>query len=132
MDRRTRIWQSSRHIRWPEWDSENELFEADLDRLAPYVERVLERMPIWRDAGIKRIVCGAIPHTPDANPLLGPAAGLKNFWQCCGASIGIASGAGCGKYLAQGCRSETEHSKCTRLCVCRSAACRVATRQAIR
>ena len=31
-----------------------------------------------------------------------------------------------------GCRSETEHSKCTRLCVCRSAACRVATRQAIR
>ena len=86
---------------WPEWDAENELFEADLDRLAPYVERVLERMPIWRDAGIKRIVCGAIPHTPDANPLLGPAAGLKNFWQCCGASIGIASGAGCGKYLAQ-------------------------------
>ena len=86
---------------WPDWDAENELFEANLDRLAPYVERALERMPIWRDAGIKRIVCGAIPHTPDANPLLGPAAGLRNFWQCCGASIGIASGAGCGKYLAQ-------------------------------
>ena len=86
---------------WPEWDSENELFEANLDRLGPYVERVLERMPIWREAGIRRIVCGAIPHTPDANPLLGPAAGLRNFWQCCGASIGIAAGAGCGKYLAQ-------------------------------
>ena len=86
---------------WPEWDSENELFEANLDRLAPYVERALERIPMWRDAGIKRIVCGAIPHTPDANPLLGPAAGLRNFWQCCGASIGIASGAGRGKYLAQ-------------------------------
>ena len=25
----------------------------------------------------------------------------RNFWQCCGASIGIAAGAGCGKYLAQ-------------------------------
>ena len=86
---------------WPEWDAENELFEANLDRLGPYVERVLERMPIWREAGIRRIVCGAIPHTPDANPLLGPAAGLRNFWQCCGASIGIAAGAGCGKYLAQ-------------------------------
>ena len=91
----------SRRGGWPEWDSENELFEGNLDRLAPYVERVLERMPIWRDAGIKRIVCGAIPHTPDSNPLLGPAPGLRNFWQCCGASIGIASGAGCGKYLAQ-------------------------------
>ena len=86
---------------WPEWDSENELFAGDLDRLAPYVERVLERMPIWQNAGIKRIECGAIPHTPDNNPLLGPAAGLSNFWQCCGSAIGIAQGAGCGKYLAQ-------------------------------
>ena len=86
---------------WPAWASENELFEADFDRLAPYIERVMERMPSWADAGIKRVVCGAIPHTPDANPLLGPAVGLKNFWQCNGASIGIAAGAGCGKYLGQ-------------------------------
>ncbi len=86
---------------WPEWESENELFSGDLDRLAPYVERVMERMPIWAESGIKRIVCGAIPHTPDNNPLLGPAAGLANFWQCNGSAIGIAQGAGCGKYLAQ-------------------------------
>ena len=86
---------------WPEWESESELFSGDLDRIGPYVERVLERMPIWAEAGIKRIVCGAIPHTPDNNPLLGPAGGLRNYWQCCGAAIGIAQGAGCGKYLAQ-------------------------------
>ena len=86
---------------WPEWDSESELFEPDMDRILPYVEKVLERMPIWADAGIRRVVNGAIPHTPDANPLLGPAMGLKNFWHCCGSSIGIAQGAGCGKYLAQ-------------------------------
>ena len=56
----------------------------------------------WAKSGIKRVVCGAIPHTPDSNPfLLGPAAGLRNFWHCNGASIGIAAGAGCGKYLAQ-------------------------------
>ncbi len=86
---------------WPEWNSENELFEGDFDRLGPYIERVMERMPIWAQAGIKRVVCGAISHTPDGNPLCGPAAGLHNFWHCNGASIGIASGAGCGKYLAQ-------------------------------
>lgn len=85
----------------PEWSSDSELFDADLDRISPYVEKVLERMPIWQNAGIKRIVNGAIPHTPDANPLLGPAMGVKNFWQCCGSAIGIAQGAGCGKYLAQ-------------------------------
>jgi dimethylglycine dehydrogenase len=86
---------------WPEWDSENELFEGDMGRIFPYVERVLERMPIWADAGIKRVVCGAISHTPDNNPLIGPAAGLKNFWHAAGAAIGVAQGAGCGKYLAQ-------------------------------
>ncbi len=86
---------------WPEWESENELFDADFDNLTPFIERVMERMPSWHDLGIKRVVCGAIPHTPDSNPLLGPAAGLRNFWHCNGASIGIAAGAGCGKYLAQ-------------------------------
>jgi len=86
---------------WPEWESESELFDPDMDRILPYVEKVLDRMPIWANAGIKRIVNGAIPHTPDANPLLGPAMGVKNFWHCCGSAIGIAQGAGCGKYLAQ-------------------------------
>ncbi|MBC7491455.1 MAG: aminomethyltransferase, partial [Novosphingobium sp.] len=30
-----------------------------------------------------------------------PAAGLRNFWHCCGTSFGIAQGGGSGKYLAQ-------------------------------
>jgi dimethylglycine dehydrogenase len=85
----------------PAWESESELFEADYDRVLPHFERVMERMPIWSDVGIKSVTNGAIPHTPDDNPLLGPAGGLRNFWMCCGASIGIAQGAGCGKYLAQ-------------------------------
>lgn len=86
---------------WPEWESENELFNPDFDNLTPYIERVMQRLPMWENLGIKRVVCGAIPHTPDANPYLGPAAGLRNFWHCNGASIGIAAGAGSGKYLAQ-------------------------------
>nr|MBX2867079.1 FAD-dependent oxidoreductase [Acidiferrobacterales bacterium] len=86
---------------WPEWESVNELFDPDFDNLMPYIERVMERVPMWGELGIKRVVCGAIPHTPDSNPFLGPAAGLKNFWHMNGASIGIAAGAGCGKYLAQ-------------------------------
>jgi dimethylglycine dehydrogenase len=86
---------------WPEWDSQNELFDPDFDNIMPYIERVMERVPMWGDLGIKRVVCGAIPHTPDSNPFLGPAAGVRNFWHCNGASIGIAAGAGSGKYLAQ-------------------------------
>ena len=85
----------------PAWESENELFPESLDRVLPHVEKVFRRMPVYANAGIKRIVCGAISHTPDGNPLLGPAPGLSHGWMCCGASIGIAQGGGAGKYLAQ-------------------------------
>jgi dimethylglycine dehydrogenase len=85
----------------PTWEASNELFPDDLERITPWLERVIERMPILGAAGIRRIINGAIPHTPDGAPLLGPAPGIKNFWMCCGSSFGIAQGAGCGKYLAQ-------------------------------
>jgi dimethylglycine dehydrogenase len=86
---------------FPEWESTNELFPDDLDRIAPWLERAIERMPIFGDVGIRRVINGAIPHTPDGAPLLGPAPGLRNFWMCTGTSFGIAQGGGCGKYLAQ-------------------------------
>ena len=85
----------------PEWETSNELFADDLERIAPWLERAIERMPIFGEVGIRRAINGAIPHTPDGAPLLGPAAGVRNFWQCCGTSFGIAQGGGCGKYLAQ-------------------------------
>lgn len=85
----------------PEWESTSELFIDDLDRISKWLERAIERMPVFGEVGIRRIVNGAIPHTPDGGPLLGPAAGLKNFWHCCGTSFGIAQGGGSGKYLAQ-------------------------------
>ncbi len=86
---------------YPNWDSDSELFTDDLERLMPWLGRALERMPVLEAAGIKRVVNGAISHSADGPPLLGPVAGLRNFWLCCGSSFGIAQGAGCGKYLAQ-------------------------------
>ncbi len=85
----------------PAWASESELFPVEYGPIMPWLERVMERMPILADAGIIRVVNGAISHTIDSNPLLGPAPGVRNFWLCTGSSIGIAQGAGSGKYLAQ-------------------------------
>ena len=82
------------------WESENELFEPDYDRIMPWLENALERMPVLADKGIKSVVHGAITHPPDGNMLLGPS-GVKNFWLCCGSQVGIAWGPGAGKYLAQ-------------------------------
>ncbi len=85
----------------PGWESDSELFADNLERLLPWLERALQRMPVLEPAGIRRIVNGAIPHSADGLPLLGPVGGLRNFWFCCGSSFGIAQGAGCGRYLAQ-------------------------------
>ncbi|MBT3559177.1 MAG: FAD-dependent oxidoreductase [Rhodospirillales bacterium] len=85
----------------PDWSSDHELFEEEFDPIMPFLEGVMEAMPIWAELGVKTVINGSIPHTPDDNPLLGPVHGLKNYWLCCGSAIGIAQGAGCGKYLAQ-------------------------------
>ncbi len=84
-----------------DWDSESELFPPEYEPIMPNLERVMERMPIFAEAGIMRVINGANPRTPDHNPLIGPAPGLRNFWLSCGQNIGIAQGAGAGKYLAQ-------------------------------
>lgn len=83
------------------WDSENELFEADYDRVMPWLEESMNRMPIFSQLGIQREVHGAISHPPDGNPLIGPAPGVKNYWCCCGTQIGIGWGPGLTRELAR-------------------------------
>jgi len=83
-----------------DWSFDRELFEGDLERLMPYLERCMEIVPLFKEVGISSVINGLITHTPDDNLLVGPAKGLRNFWNLCGASIGIAQG-GIGKYLAQ-------------------------------
>ncbi|MDX6752435.1 FAD-dependent oxidoreductase [Geminicoccaceae bacterium 1502E] len=83
------------------WDSENELFEPNLDGILPWLERCFERCPALVPRGIKKIVNGGITYTPDGAMLLGPAPGLQNYWLACGATVGIAWGPGAGRALAQ-------------------------------
>lgn len=83
------------------WEVENELFEADYDRIIPWLENAMDRMPIFSGLGIKREVHGAISHPPDGNPLIGPAPGVKNYWCCCGTQIGIGWGPGLSRELAR-------------------------------
>ncbi|WP_299690491.1 FAD-dependent oxidoreductase [uncultured Tateyamaria sp.] len=83
------------------WDAENELFDADYDRVMPWLEESLNRMPVLADRGITRAVHGAISHPPDGNPLIGPAPGVRNYWCCCGTQIGIGWGPGLTRELAR-------------------------------
>tara|TARA_R110002072_G_scaffold94336_7_gene208518 strand:+ start:2788 stop:5238 length:2451 start_codon:yes stop_codon:yes gene_type:complete len=83
------------------WEAEHELFEPDYDRIMPWLENAMDRMPVLAELGIKRVVHGAISHPPDGNPLIGPAPGLRNYWCCCGTQIGIGWGPGLTRELAR-------------------------------
>ena len=83
-----------------DWAFDRQLLDADLERILPWLERCYELTPRLADCGVKTVINGLITHTPDDNLLVGPQAGLRNFWNLNGASIGIAQG-GVGRYLAQ-------------------------------
>jgi len=84
-----------------DWDLHFHLTPPELDPIADCLSDALERVPAWAEAGIRQTVSGPITHTPDSGYLMGPAPGVRNYWHCNGASIGITQGPGAGKYLAQ-------------------------------
>ena len=84
-----------------DWSLDFHLTGEDHDVLEECVEYAAMRIPALAEAGIKQTVSGPITHTPDSGYLMGPAPGLRNYWHCNGASIGITQGPGAGKYLAQ-------------------------------
>jgi len=85
----------------PSKDSEYELFQEDLERLTPHIESAYHRVPIFKEVGVKKVYNGAICYTPDGNPIVGPAWGLKNFWINEGHSFGITAAGGAGWQLAE-------------------------------
>ena len=89
------------YVDGPSKDSEYELFQEDLDRLAPHIEGAIKRVPAFGEVGVKKVYNGAIAYTPDGNPIVGPAWGLKNFWINEGHSFGITAAGGAGWQLAE-------------------------------
>ena len=89
------------YLNGPHPDSEYELFDADLDRLAPHIESAIRRVPLFGELGVKQVFNGAIAYTPDGSPIVGPAWDLPNFWLNEGHSFGITAAGGAGWQLAE-------------------------------
>ncbi|HLY56092.1 MAG TPA: FAD-dependent oxidoreductase, partial [Stellaceae bacterium] len=84
------------------WDyGDTELLPPNLDRLSDTLAHGLARFPPVAIAGIKRVVNGPFTFTPDGNPLVGPIAGIPNYWCACGVMAGFAQGGGVGLSLAE-------------------------------
>ena len=89
------------YVGGPSPQSEYELFQEDLERLGPYIETAIARVPAFGEVGVKKVYNGAIAYTPDGSPIVGPAPGLKNFWLNEGHSFGVTAADGAGWQLAE-------------------------------
>ncbi|NNL72197.1 MAG: FAD-dependent oxidoreductase [Silicimonas sp.] len=78
-----------------------DLFPLDLERIEEEYMSMIHRIPTSEEVGLKDDYNGPICYTPDGNPLLGPAPGLRNMWLAEGFSFGITAAGGTGHYLAQ-------------------------------
>ena len=73
----------------------------DWDRMSPYIEKAMRRVPCLLDTGIKLLFCGPESFTADHNYLMGEAPNLERFFVAAGFnSLGILSGGGVGMVMA--------------------------------
>lgn len=74
---------------------------ADWDRMAPFLEKAMARVPITQEVGIRTFFCGPESFTPDLAPAVGEAPGIRGYFVAAGMnSVGILSAGGLGRVLA--------------------------------
>jgi glycine cleavage system aminomethyltransferase T/glycine/D-amino acid oxidase-like deaminating enzyme len=82
-------------------DSSFTSIQPDWDRMGPYVEAAMSRVPKSLDTGIRTFFCGPESFTPDLRPIVGEAPEVKNYFIAAGLnSIGILTGGGLGRMMA--------------------------------
>nr|WP_218681437.1 FAD-dependent oxidoreductase [Rhodococcus qingshengii] len=73
----------------------------DWDHLGPFYEKMIDRVPILAETGIRLHFCGPESFTPDGMYHLGEAPNLRNYFIAAGFnSVGFLSGPGAGGVLA--------------------------------
>jgi len=76
--------------------------EPDWDRMTPYLEKAMSRIPISQETGIRKFFCGPESFTPDMGVAFGETPEIENYFVAAGLnSIGIITAGGLGKIMAQ-------------------------------
>ncbi|MDH3819375.1 MAG: FAD-dependent oxidoreductase, partial [Myxococcales bacterium] len=74
----------------------------DWDRMTPFLEKAMSRIPISKEVGISKFFCGPESFTPDLGVAFGEAPEIENCFVAAGLnSIGIITAGGLGKIMAQ-------------------------------
>lgn len=91
-------------VAWPDGppvDFAHSLFPDSVEDMLSVLEATIAHIPLLEKAGAQRFVNGPIAYAPDSQPLVGPAAGLKNFYHATGVQIGITHSAAIGKSMVE-------------------------------
>ena len=82
-------------------DFREELLPPKTDRLSCHLEKLMQRVPAFGEAGIKTINNGPMCWTPDGLPMLGPVGNSHpGLWLASGFNVGIGTGGGSAEFLA--------------------------------
>ncbi len=74
----------------------------DWDRMTPYLEQAMARVPSSMEVGMKTFFCGPESFTPDLGPILGETPEVDQLFIAAGMnSIGILTGGGAGRLVAR-------------------------------
>jgi 4-methylaminobutanoate oxidase (formaldehyde-forming) len=82
-------------------DFARELLPSDFDRFEPLAERAAFRTPVINEVGVRQLLNGPIPGSPDGEFIMGRAPELDNFFVACGFFYGIAGAGGAGQRMAE-------------------------------
>ena len=75
--------------------------EPDWERMGPFLEKAMSRVPVTGQVGMKKFFCGPESFTPDLRPIVGEAPELRGYFVAAGLnSIGVLTGGGMGRVLA--------------------------------
>ncbi len=74
---------------------------SNWDRLAPFLERAMDILPVLEHVGVRKLFTGPESFTPDNGFIVGEAPELTNFFIAAGFnSLGILTGGGAGSIIA--------------------------------
>jgi 4-methylaminobutanoate oxidase (formaldehyde-forming) len=74
----------------------------DWDRMGPFLEKAMARVPVTLEVGVRTFFCGPESFTPDLAPAVGQAPGIRNYFVAAGMnSVGILSAGGLGRVMAE-------------------------------
>eukprot|EP00931_Biecheleriopsis_adriatica_P118006 TRINITY_DN93480_c0_g1_i1.p1 TRINITY_DN93480_c0_g1~~TRINITY_DN93480_c0_g1_i1.p1 ORF type:complete len:857 (+),score=155.45 TRINITY_DN93480_c0_g1_i1:42-2612(+) len=75
--------------------------EPDWERMGPFLEKAMNRVPRTLEVGMSKFFCGPESFTPDLAPVVGEAPELSNYFVAAGLnSVGILQGPGVGRMVA--------------------------------